>query len=84
MDTQLDPDSNYNNNIVHYVDNCDYFDEETFKRLTQIYKDTNFSILHLNIRSILNKHDDLVAYLDSLEYKFSVIGLTETWLKMKI
>lgn len=81
VDTQLDPDSNYYNKIIHHVDNCDYYDEETFKRLTQTYKDTNFSILHLNIRSILNKHDDLVAYLDSLVYKFSVIGLTETWLK---
>ena len=29
----------------------------------------------------MNKDDDLVAYLDSLEHKFSVIGLTETWLK---
>ena len=80
MDTQLDPDSNYYN-IIHHVDNCDYYDEKTFKRLTQIYKDINFSILYLNIQSILNKHDDLVACLDSLKYKFSVIGLTEKWLK---
>lgn len=51
---------------------------------TQIDPDSkneiNFSIL-LNIRSILNKHNDFVAYLDSQKYKFSVIGLTETWLK---
>ena len=29
----------------------------------------------------MNKHEDIVAYLASLKYKFSVIGLTETWLK---
>ena len=81
MDTQIDPDSNYYNNIIHYIDNCDYYDEETLKELAQRYNGINFSVLYLNIRSILNKHEDIVAYLDSLTYKFSVIGLTETWLK---
>ena len=28
----------------------------------------------------IGKHDDFVGYLDSLDHKFSVIGLTETWL----
>ena len=81
VDTQIDPGSNYYNNIIHHIDNCDYYDEETFKELAQRYNGINFSVLHLNIRSILNKHEDIVTYLDSLKYKFSVIGLTETWLK---
>jgi len=37
-------------------------------------------ILHCSIRSITNKHDDFVGYLESLDHKFLVIGLTETWL----
>ena len=48
--------------------------------MLQTTDETNFSILHCNIRSITNKHDDFVGYLDSLDHKFSVIGLTETWL----
>ena len=39
-----------------------------------------FSILHHNVRSIVNKHDDFVNFLATLRYEFSVIGLTETWL----
>lgn len=37
-------------------------------------------MLHMNVRSIANTYDDLQAYLESLNYKFSVIGITETWL----
>ena len=80
MDMHLDPDISYYNQITHHVDRCDYYDEETFKQLIQTASKINFSLLHCNIRSILNKYDDLVAYLESLEHKFSVIGLTETWL----
>ena len=45
----------------------------------QTSSDVNFSGLNLNIRSIVNKYEDFLTYLDSLEHKFSVIGLTETW-----
>ena len=48
--------------------------------MTKDFKDNEFSILHLNIRSVVNKFDDLKAYLNSLEYKFSIIELSETWL----
>lgn len=80
MDTNLDPDNNYYNHIIHHIDNCDYYDEDKFKKLLRTTNETNFSILHCNIRSITNKHADFVEYLDSLDHKFSVIGLTETWL----
>ena len=39
-----------------------------------------FSILHLNIRSIANKFDYFKELLNSLDTTFKVIGLTETWL----
>lgn len=48
--------------------------------MTKDSTDTVFSILHLNIQSIVNKFDDFKAYLNSLEHEFSVIGLSETWL----
>ena len=80
LNSNLDPDQNYYNQIITHVESCDYHDEDTFKCLTKDSKDDEFSLLHLNIRSILNKFDDLKAYLNSLEYNFSVIGLSETWL----
>ena len=76
----MDPDQNYYNQIITQVESCDYHDEDTFKCMTKDSKGDEFSVLHLNTRSILNKFDDLKAYLNSLEYKFSVIGLSETWL----
>ena len=48
--------------------------------MTKDSNDNEFSVLHLNIRSILNKFEDFKAYLNSLEYEFSVIGLSDTWL----
>ena len=77
MDTNLDPDNNYYNHIIHHIDHCNYYDEEKFKKLLRTTNKTNFSILHCNI-SITNKHADFVDYLHSLDHKFSVIGLTET------
>lgn len=39
-----------------------------------------FPILHLNMRSIRNKHDDLLNLFSSLTFSFDVMLLTETWL----
>jgi len=80
LNSDLDPDQNYYNQIITQVESCDYHDEDTFKCMTKDSKGDEFSVLHLNTRSILNKFDDLKAYLNSLEYEFSVIGLSETWL----
>ena len=80
LNSDLDPDhNNYYKQIINHIDSCDYYDEESFKNLTNDCTNTDFSILHLNIRSILNKYDDFKAYLDSLVHQFSVIGLSETW-----
>lgn len=80
LNSDLDPDQNYYNQIITQVESCDYHDEDTFKCMTKDSKGDEFSVLHLNTRSILNKFDNLKAYLNSLENEFSVIGLSETWL----
>ena len=41
----------------------------------------SFSLLHLNIRSIPKNINNLELYLQSLYLQFSIIGLTETWLR---
>ena len=40
-----------------------------------------FSLLHFNIRSLPKHFGDLTDYLELLTHKFTIIGLTETWLK---
>ena len=38
------------------------------------------SLLHLNSRSLFKNFDDLQTFLATLDYQFSVIGISETWL----
>lgn len=83
LNSDLDPDHNYYNTIINNINACDYHDEDTFKQVTRDSTNIDFSMLHLNIRSIMNKFDDFQAYLDSLEHDFSVIGLSETWLNCR-
>ena len=79
-DNDIDPDSN---KLLKYIyeDNCKYYIEESFSELIQQNNiNGDLSLLHLNIRSLKNKHDDLCHYLAQLNLTFSIIGLTETWL----
>ena len=84
LNCDLDPAHNYYNTIMNYIDTCDYHDEDSFKPMAKDSANTDFSILHLNIRSIMSKFDDFKAYLRSLEHEFSIIGPLETWLNSSI
>ena len=44
------------------------------------YSDADFSLLHLNIRSLPHNLVNLTDCLSCLKLKFSVIGISETWL----
>jgi hypothetical protein len=43
-------------------------------------QNNNFSMMHLNIRSMLNKFDSFKQWIYSRNKPFQIIGLTETWL----
>ena len=84
----LDPDSNFYPDI----ENCKYFTEASFNNtLTEQQRRLNLglnydsftsslSMLHLNIRSIKNKLGKFCNFLGSLNIKFPIIGISETWL----
>ena len=38
------------------------------------------SLFHKNIKSLSKHFNEFLLYLDSIKFKFSIIGLTETWL----
>ena len=42
---------------------------------------SKINIIHLNIRSCNKKMDEFVTFLEAVKMKFSVIVLSETWIK---
>ena len=80
----LDPDKCYNNQFSHnLIKNCNYFVEDAFnKYLSRHHIPHNaFPLLHLNIRSVPANFTYFLSYINNLNHDFSVIGLSETWLK---
>ena len=77
----LDPDYNCitRNNVL----TTKYYLEHDFNNIIKSNDNyaTGLSLMHLNVRSIPKNIDKLNNYLLSLDIQFSIIGLTETWLK---
>ena len=69
--------------IIDNIAKCDYYLEEKFKsEISNCLPDNSyFSVFHLNVRSLMPKLDDLQQYLVEITHTFSVIGISETWLK---
>ena len=61
--------------------NCEYYLPTDFKeQINETNQNNNFSMIHLNIRSMINKFDSFKELIYSLNKLFQIIGLTETWL----
>ena len=79
--SDIDPDYQYYRNLHHNGNlNCDYYFEDTFRCKFDKKDESRLSLFHLNVKSIPKHYDEMELYLKSLEFKFSFIGLTETWL----
>ena len=74
----IDPDLCFYNQISTNL-SSNYYSENSFHRLNES-KDPSLSILHCNIRSFFANKNDLFNMISSLNYQFSVICLSETWL----
>ena len=74
----IDPDVNFCSDDVH----CDYYIEDKFNEMLRNDNlcDEDFSLLHLNIRSLQRNLNSLSILLTCLNIKFSLIGVSETWL----
>lgn len=57
--------------------NCKYHDIESFKKLP-ISTKKSISFFHININSLKLHFDELEDFLNSLEFEFSAIGVSET------
>ena len=73
----IDPDTHflaaYNSAI------SDYYTEGEFNKIPEY--SNQFTIFNVNIRSIPKNFDKLRLYLQELNHNFSVISITESWLK---
>ena len=81
--TEIDPDLQFFNdmaNLQNHIGNCKYYIEESFNTTFKRNLMNNFSLFHINIRSLPKHHTELSCYLENLNVNFSVIGISETWL----
>ena len=64
------------------IKTCNFYSTQEFNSSITSRPNTNntLSLLHLNIRSIRNKFDAFLNYLQTLTHTFSIVVLTETWL----
>jgi hypothetical protein len=73
----IDPDKYLFNQSK--ISNDMYYLEDTFSHLIENqFAGHNFSLIHLNIRSLPKNKNLFLAYLSQLHHRFSVIALTET------
>ena len=76
--------NNFNKEMQNYVntfskDNytCDYYTESKFNNIFKNHQKSSLKTFHANLDSFESKKYLLVAYLESLKGRFSIIGLTE-------
>ena len=79
LSNNLDPDSNFFSDVF----NCDFYTENTFNDMLQDHfcNCENLSLIHFNIRSIGRNFENLTTLLHSINNTFSIIGVSETWLR---
>ena len=76
----LDPDTSLNDLSS---DACEYFTEHQFNNMLTTEDPRihdSFSLLHLNIRSLQCNANKLTDLFSNVNFKFSLIGISETWL----
>ena len=81
---ETDPDAQFYNDshVIRNIGNCKYYNENSFLQQCDYLgvSPQNFSLVHLNVRSLPRHHTELDCYLKALERPFTVIGISETWL----
>lgn len=75
IEHNIDPDCFFLKDITHC---CNYFSEEQFKNYSVL--NGTFSVIHFNSRSLFKNISKIQDCLKN-DKQFSVIGITETWLK---
>ena len=72
--------NNFNNNFGNEYFNSDSFNNYIINENLQLNNFENLSLIHLNIRSIKANGDNFISYLETINLKFDLICLSETWI----
>ena len=77
-----DPDTNCFTQLKQAsIGTSEYYTENEFKSSVEHQNmNSDFSIIHFNVRSLKANYDTLSLCLTKLDFSFKAIGLTETWL----
>ena len=73
----LDPDANFFDSVDLHS-KCNYYSVSSFN--IEFKDSRSFIGFHINIRSLEANWDELKSFLDDLNFRFSVLVITETWL----
>ena len=71
----IDPDIN----LIPHATTCNYYDQDQF--LDKFKFNRDMKLLHISARSLKKNISNIHQYLELTGDSFSVIGITETWLK---
>ena len=79
LSPDLDPDVNFYSGLC----DSDFYTEDQFNECVakNFSKSDCLSFLHLNIRSLSRNLCNLTNLLSNINTKFSIVGISETWLK---
>ena len=79
-----DPDMQfYNMQCNSVLNSCNYYMENTLnlKLNNMKIKENSFSLFHANVRSASKNLFKLESYLSNIDHSFSILGISESWLK---
>ena len=78
----LDPDTNFYNDVAYNsVSLCKYYLEDCFKKkMFNVIDSKSLSVCHVNIRSLQRNFYALKNYFAGLEFEFTLLGVSETWI----
>ena len=81
---QCDPDLNFYNNYqcIQNIQNCSYYTDLSFNNKIDdhILNKDCLGLIHFNIRSLAKNYRSADVFLSSLNFKFTVVAFSETWL----
>ena len=66
--------------MYHSSSLCKYYLEDDFNKALTSNTNDSFSLCHLNVRSLQQNFTSMQAFMASLNIKFTILGITETWL----
>ena len=69
-----------NNFMIEGPETCTEINLTELDEKFSYKKDSKFSILNLNIRSLKHNFNELFIFLNRIKHKYTIIVLTETWL----